>query len=202
MCMAQPAGPPLAVLQAAGHQQQMQQQAAAAAALLKPHMSVPGYPYLGPVDRQHLQYQMEVSQAAGAAPGRQMSGRPKFQAGGRQQAPGLSGKQAALAQGQQGPAEVAGSTHVHVAGDQDAASAWPRTAPPAVGRGLQPFAGAAASDQEVASAGHGAVSPPPGAPAQLQHECSPAAAAYTVSSRWAGREVPARDSSQPASAWS
>ena len=138
MCVARPADLPLAVLQAAGRQQQMQQQAAAAAALLKPHMSVPGYPYLGPVDRQHLQYQMEVSRAAAASPGRQVSQRAKSRAAGRQQAPGLSAEQAAPA--------------VRVAGGGDAASAWPCATPPsqpAAVRGLQPSAGAAASDQEL-----------------------------------------------------
>ena len=125
-------------------------------------MSMPGYPYLGPVDRQHLQYQLEVSQAAAAAPGRQVSGRTKSRADGRRQAPGLSAEQAASAgrapshlaatHGQQGHAEVAGSTHVRVAGGEDAASAWPcATSPsqPAALRGLQPSAGAATSDQEL-----------------------------------------------------
>ena len=150
------------MLQAAGRQQQMQQQATAAAALLKPHMSVPGYPYLGPVDRQHLQYQMEVSQAAAAAPGRQVPRRAKLGAAGRQQAPGLSVEQAAPAgrmpkhpaatHGQQGPAEVASSTHGRAAGGEDAASAGPCSAPPsqpAAARGQQPSAGAAVSDQEL-----------------------------------------------------
>ena len=138
MCVAPPAAPPLAVLQAAGRKQQMQQQAAAAAALLKPHMSVPGYPYLGPVDRQHLQYQMEVSQAAAAAPGRQVTRRAKSRAAGRQQALGLSVGQAAPS--------------VRVAGGGDAASPWPGATPPsqpAAVHGLEPSAGAAASDQEL-----------------------------------------------------
>ena len=162
MCRAWPPGPPLAGLQAAGRQQQMQQQAAAAAALLKPHLSVPGYPYLGPVDRQHLQYQLEVSQAAAAAPGRQVSGRSKSRADGRRQAPGLSAEQAATAgrapsdlaatHDQQGRAEMAGSTHIRGAGGEDAASDWPCTtspSQPAALHGLQPSAGAAASDPEL-----------------------------------------------------